>query len=495
MDCSTGTRTASFLCLFLVCDLAHGYESDIHLDATFAIARAAGWTADEASVIAAADQALDENQSTVAALELDHAANLAGGYYTLGPAHQAAKNIRLHGFSTSADAAKVVSANVKTREAALIASTRMGAAVNLQERARRLIAIGVALHFIQDEYSHHGYGGSCGAYPGNCWGHSLDSAKDWIKNIGKVREVLEPDNPGIKRWGLLPALQATAKLLAKVRQDNGDLARPLSDATLTELAQRLSTRAAGMDQVERLICNRELLGRWLRKQFTGAELANNEVAQYKAHAAACNYDDSTVANVVDIVPLRTGALTPRLKQDATATAIDGGGTYAKVLDATGFDLSMPKVEVAQASIPGTNESEFTVRVQVAGAGQLAATAVLMISLLRAEEALGLRYEFALSGDPKKMLDKTFKFKGKTTKDFVVEARLMPPTKLVDTWADYVFRNDTVTCVFSAEATPGTTASAGDLGAPTWSVSKSCGGNDPTPPAQIQPPGPPSLIVQ
>ncbi len=27
-----------------------------------------------------------------------------------------------------------------------------------------------------------------------------------------------------------------------------------------------------------------------------------------------------------------------------------------------------------------------------------------------------------------MLDKTFKFKGKTTKDFVVEARLMPPTE-------------------------------------------------------------------
>jgi hypothetical protein len=64
------------LCACLLASLqsitvARAYEADIHYSATFALARAVGWYEADALTIASANQAVDENQETVAALEVD----------------------------------------------------------------------------------------------------------------------------------------------------------------------------------------------------------------------------------------------------------------------------------------------------------------------------------------------------------------------------------------------------------------------------------------
>ena len=69
------------LCSVGFAPLSYAYERDIHYSATFAIAVAVGWKWEEAQIIASADQGVDENKLTIAALEAwgrrDHAAILA----------------------------------------------------------------------------------------------------------------------------------------------------------------------------------------------------------------------------------------------------------------------------------------------------------------------------------------------------------------------------------------------------------------------------------
>jgi len=60
--------------------VAEAYEADIHYSTTYVLARAVGWADADALTIASANQGVDENQDTVAALEMDTTprASLAG---------------------------------------------------------------------------------------------------------------------------------------------------------------------------------------------------------------------------------------------------------------------------------------------------------------------------------------------------------------------------------------------------------------------------------
>src|SRR5262245_14205160 len=78
---------------------ARAYEADIHYSTTYVIARAVGWPQADAQTIASANQGVDENQDTVAALEVDPTPGLLFSGYAARSVHQAEKNLNFHCFS------------------------------------------------------------------------------------------------------------------------------------------------------------------------------------------------------------------------------------------------------------------------------------------------------------------------------------------------------------------------------------------------------------
>src|SRR5678815_4489569 len=163
------------LCACLLASLqsmtAEAYEADIHYSTTYVLARAVGWPEADALTIASANQGVDENQDTVAALEMDTAPSSSFAGYATSSLHQAEKNLQLHCFSRTGAAAGQIAADVRE-----VMSDHFAAVPDLDDDApshtRRLIALGAALHCQQDAYSHEGFGGSCGSYSGSCYGHS-----------------------------------------------------------------------------------------------------------------------------------------------------------------------------------------------------------------------------------------------------------------------------------------------------------------------------------
>ena len=68
---------------------AQAYEADIHFSATYVLARAVGWPEADALTIASANQGVDENQDTVAALEVDTSPSPSSAGYVTSSLHQA----------------------------------------------------------------------------------------------------------------------------------------------------------------------------------------------------------------------------------------------------------------------------------------------------------------------------------------------------------------------------------------------------------------------
>ena len=83
--------------------VAQAYEADIHYSTTYVLARAVGWSEPDALTIASANQGVDENQNTVAAIEVDT---------TSSSLRQAEKNLRYHCFSKTRGQAGQISADV-----------------------------------------------------------------------------------------------------------------------------------------------------------------------------------------------------------------------------------------------------------------------------------------------------------------------------------------------------------------------------------------------
>ena len=124
------------LCACLLASLhsvAQAYEADIHYSTTYVLARAAGWPKADALTIASADQGVDENQDTVAALEVDTSPT--------GSLHQAEKNLRFHCFSETRGHAVRIAADVHKVIADHFAGVHEGVA-DPRRNSRRLIALG-----------------------------------------------------------------------------------------------------------------------------------------------------------------------------------------------------------------------------------------------------------------------------------------------------------------------------------------------------------------
>ena len=140
------------------------YEADIHFSSTYVLARAVGWSDADALTIASANQGMDENEDTVAALEANTTPGTSIAGHVTSSLHQAEKNLRFHCFSNARGQAGQISADVVRVISAHFAEVP-DHDDDPRSHARRLIALGAALHCQQDAYSHSDFGGSCSSMP------------------------------------------------------------------------------------------------------------------------------------------------------------------------------------------------------------------------------------------------------------------------------------------------------------------------------------------
>src|SRR3954465_8169817 len=196
--------------------VARAYEADIHYSTTYVLARAVGWAEADARTIASADEGVDENQDTVAALEVDTTPSQSVAGYVASSLHQAQKNLRFHCFSETRGQPGRIAPDVLEVIAGHFAEVP-DRDDDPRSHARRLIALGTALHCQQDAYSHAGFGGSCGSYSGSCYGHTYQTFLDQVVFSLLKQHRFNPDHPGVSGERLLQALQGTVRELAARR--------------------------------------------------------------------------------------------------------------------------------------------------------------------------------------------------------------------------------------------------------------------------------------
>jgi hypothetical protein len=301
---------------------AQAYEADIHYSTTYVLARAVGWSDGDALTIASANQGVDENEDTVAALEVD--AN------SISSLRQAEKNLRFHCFSKTRGQAGQISADVREVISRHFAEVP-GHDEDPRTNARRLIALGVALHCQQDAYSHAGFGGSCGSYPGSCYGHSYQTFFDQVAFRLLGKHYYDPDHPGVSGPRVLEALQETVRELA-TRGPKASL-RSIPVNELVALSDAL--RGSGLELTDevRRDCNRYIAGKWLFDfAHAGGETLAPEVA------GTCKNASLASATIVRIPDPRF----PRLNADASPHLVRADGTYQRVRDGD-FDVLLPVI--------------------------------------------------------------------------------------------------------------------------------------------------------
>jgi hypothetical protein len=357
------------LCACLLASLqsigtAQAYEADIHFSTTYVLARAVGWPQADALTIASANQGVDENQDTVAALEVDTT--------PASSLHQADKNLRLHCFSRTPGQAGRISADVLEVISAHFAEVP-DRDEDPRRNAGRLIALGAALHCQQDAYSHAGFGGSCGSYSGSCYGHTYQTFLDQVIFGLLKRHRYNPDHPGVSGEWLLEVLQGTVRELA-VRRPKGSM-RPIPARAMVALSDDL--RASGLELPDdvRRECNRYIAGKWLFDFFhsSGRTQSSPDTLQTLAPAVArtCMNASLASATIVRIPDPRF----PRLKSDASPYLVRADGTYELLRDGN-FDVSLPRVP---------NYHTHEVKLQLSHWSQLLALPLMaQVALLSAE---------------------------------------------------------------------------------------------------------------
>jgi hypothetical protein len=348
------------LCAFLLMTLqslspARAYEADIHYSATYALARAAGWTQADALTIASANQAMDENADTVAALEADATPDPSFAGRVTSSLRQAEKNLMFHCFSNTRGPAGQISADVRKVIAGRFAVVP-DRNENPRRNARRLIALGVALHCQQDAYSHAGFGGSCGSYSGSCYGHTHQTFVDQVVFSLLGKHHFNPDHPGVSGPWLLDALQGTVNELAIRRPSPSSGSIP----THALIALSDSLRGSGLDLPDevRRDCNRHIAGKWLFDFFHSSRTKSGPDTLERlapAVAATCNNASLASATVVRIPDPRF----PRLNPDASPHLVRADGDYQLVRGGE-----------SGASLPLTNYSTHEVKVQLSHWSQL-----------------------------------------------------------------------------------------------------------------------------
>jgi len=327
----TSVKGLLFACLLASLQsmtVARAYEADIHYSTTYVLARAAGWTGADALTIASANQGVDENQDTVAALEVDSISNSL---------HQAEKNLRFHCFSTTSGHAQEISADVRKVMASHFSKLSDGDE-ELPGNARRLIALGAALHCQQDAHAHVAFGGSCGSHSGSCLGHTYENFLDQVVFGLLKKHYFNPDHPGVSGKQLLETLQGTARELAAHRPKGTSIA----DKALAALSGAMRESGLELPDEVRRECNRYIAGKWLFDYFQsgGTKQANQDTLERLGPeiAGSCKNASLRSATIVKIPVPRF----PRLNPDASPYLVRADGTY-QLLGHQSFDLSPPVV--------------------------------------------------------------------------------------------------------------------------------------------------------
>jgi uncharacterized protein DUF6765 len=318
---------------------AQAYEADIHYSTTYVLARAVGWSEADALTIASANQGVDENQDTVAALEVDTTAGPSFAAQVTSSLHQAEKNLKFHCFSRTPGRAGEISADVREVMAAHFAAVP-DRDEDPRRNTRRLIALGAALHCQQDAYSHAGFGGSCGSYLGSCYGHTYQTFFDQVVFglLGKHR--FNPDHPGVSGERLLEALQGTVSELAARLPKAGSRSIPID--ALRALSNALRDSGLELPDEVRRECNRYVVGKWLHDFMpSGSGARSSQVALDKlapSLAGTCRNASLASATVVRVPEPRFPCLNP----DASPYLVRTDGSY-QLLRGAEFDVSSPRI--------------------------------------------------------------------------------------------------------------------------------------------------------
>lgn len=475
-----------FLILMALLSSAHSssaYENDIHYSATFAIAIAVGWKWEEAQIIASADQGVDENKLTIAALEADilqTADPTRKAQFQRSRIHQAEKNFGFHCFSPIKDTGGVVSSEVNGTIGARMQVAKQvyknGVKPNEinDARTRALVSLGVALHCLQDSRSHNGYGGTCkkgtkedNSWPGNCYGHTKDSAKDIYRRFFGKRS--NPDHPAVRDFkDLLATLQPTQNVLVQhllgsgaLFGRNGGNPRPVSSDTLKELARSLQEpKSLKINDERRIECNGEVVASWLysvlkvRGESTSGREANRILPKYCADA----WPKSLTKMSVVIPP----ASYPRLTVNAEVREITDG-RYVPVDAKDAHDLTVAEVvHRSKACTGATCEYFFKIRVsnlrQATSPPGLLLLAIIPIDDLR--EPFGTRLPIqSISGE--KNIDITVTAEGPNEDSYFVLAEVQPRPDTVSEWKEADVHTDSVTCFVKGGGRPEEPQEQGD----------------------------------
>jgi hypothetical protein len=324
---------------------AHGFEADIHYSTTYVLARAVGWTQADALTIASANEGVDENQHTVAALEMEPG-NVANSL------RQAEKNLRLHCFSKTHGQAGEIAGDVVEVVSRHFAEVP-DHAEDPRSNAGRLIALGVALHCLQDARSHAGFGGSCGPYPGSCYGHTHQTVFDQVVFGLLGKHYFNPDHPGVSGERLLETLDATVSELAAHGPKGSSRSIPVHE--LVALSDALRNSGLELPDEVRQECNRYIAGKWLFDFFHSGNRAQDNAGELETLgpevASACKNASLGSATVLSVPDPRF----PLFNADASPSLVRADGTYQLVHD-----------QVADASSTGIkpNYASHGVKVQL-----------------------------------------------------------------------------------------------------------------------------------
>jgi hypothetical protein len=249
---------------------ARAFQSDVHYQATFAIALASGWSWDDARLIAGANQGVDENIDTRPSILISERSvsdppqttrlevNL---WQTLGalaartkyPPGLSLQDFAFHCFRRTKDAPARRNRDVDERLALLERDVLRAVDAWREQRttanrARALVAVGIYLHCQQDSWSHSGYGG---------------------EPLGHVKDGTRPDHPANDAELTTRALrESEQKLLAFRERLARKASRPIPDAARSELLASLTNPTAReTDDSERITCNTSLTEYWLRRSL------------------------------------------------------------------------------------------------------------------------------------------------------------------------------------------------------------------------------------
>lgn len=177
-----------FLCLGVACGSASAYEEDVHYGLTLWLSRMAGFTADDAEVIAHGNVNLDHSALS--------AVHLVSHYACLGRDVEASRLVRDFHFPSDAGL-PAEPADRAVQSGSFEARIKSEERIVLPRRAARenLRQFGAGLHALQDSWSHQGVPGT--PWPLVCdatlsWGHS-DARGGWRKHLADLTHA-QPEN-------------------------------------------------------------------------------------------------------------------------------------------------------------------------------------------------------------------------------------------------------------------------------------------------------------